>query len=210
MLGRGITLVGLPAILGELLGQSLHVLIAEGLGQDTGRGDGLILSVTFHDSGIRQVSIRQETVAVHDNGLGAYLQLVQRTMHGQDAGPQDIDMVYLFWGYHTYRPSLGITHYLVTQPFPLGGGKLLAVVKRGVVIAVWQNNGGGIDTAGQAATASLITARLNLARPRNNVSLKTWFYCLIITRVRRISTCVHNLSWSTRRDAFLRLSKQDR
>ena len=107
-----------------------------------------------------QVTIRLEAVAIDNDSLGAHLQTVKSTVHSKDAGVEDIDTVDFFGRNNAYRPSHSITLNLLAQCLSLLVGELLAVVEFVVMVIGRKDHGSGIDTAGKAATARLVTSRL--------------------------------------------------
>ena len=137
-MNRGrIALVGIPMILRVLLVQGKHTLIAVCLGQYAGCCYAHVLAIPLHDGGVRYIPIRLEAIAVHDNLLGANRQLVKGSMHGQYAGIEDIDLVYLLIVHNTHCPRNGIPLNDAAQLVTLLPTKLLGVVEQIIVIVGW-------------------------------------------------------------------------
>ena len=155
----GITFVTLPVVVGKLFCQAIHIIIAIGLGQNAGSSNGEIFAITFHDGGGRQRMIRRETISVDNNGFWAYLQLIQSTVHSQDRGTQNIDTIDFLRGDDTHRPGNGFALNHLTQCITSMFCKLFRVIKFGILIVRWQDNGRCIDTACQTSTACLVAAR---------------------------------------------------
>ena len=82
-------------------------------------------------------------------------------MHIQDAGVEDVDLVYFLRGDHAHCPGHGVVHNLLAQCIPTAVAHLLRVVEVGIVIVGRQYHRSGIDTAGKTATASLVAAGLD-------------------------------------------------
>lgn len=77
VLAGGVALVASPAILRALVVEGVHIVVAEGLGQNAGGGDGLVFAVALDDGGVGQGAVGLEAVAVDDYGFGSYAELVQ-------------------------------------------------------------------------------------------------------------------------------------
>ena len=103
-----------------------------------------------------------EAVAVNDDSLGAYRQLVQRTVHGKDGSVEDIHAIYLLWCDNTHRPCHGIALDNLAQLLATLVRQLLGIVELVVLIVFWKDDGSSIHAACQTATACFITACLYL------------------------------------------------
>ena len=103
MLLRGIAFVREPVILGVFLGETVHVVITVGLGEDRSGSDGEVLAVAFDDSGMGDVggnitnhgTVGTKAVTVDDDGLRTDGELIEGPVHGEDGGIEDIDLVNL-------------------------------------------------------------------------------------------------------------------
>ena len=174
MLARGIPHVVLPVVLGILLCQVEHILVAMGLGEDAGSGDGLVFGVALHDAGVGESKtlpaplfrgelwgVGLEAVAIDDDGFGSHDELVESAMHGEEGGAEDVDAVDLLGGNNAHCPGEGIVLNLLAQFVALLGGELLGVVEGRIVVVGGQDDGGSIDASSQATTACLVAAGLN-------------------------------------------------
>lgn len=52
-----------------------------------------------------KIMIGNKTVAIYYDIFGPYSELVERPMHGQDAGAKYVYFVYFLGSYYTYGPS---------------------------------------------------------------------------------------------------------
>ena len=90
MLLGGIAFVLSPVILWIFLGQLVHIIIAIGLGQNRGCCNCQVFAVAFYNSGVGQylsagcILLGLETVAVDNDSLRTYLELIKCTMHSED------------------------------------------------------------------------------------------------------------------------------
>ena len=74
MLFCGIALVAPPIVLGIFLGKTIHIVITTGLGKDAGSSYGEILAITLYYSGIGEIVIWLEAIAIYDDCLGTDFQ----------------------------------------------------------------------------------------------------------------------------------------
>ena len=102
-----------------------------------------------------------ETVAVDDKFLGSDLQLVERTVHGQETGMKNIDLIDLLRRDDADSPRHRIMLNDLSELIALLGRELFRVVEQRIVVVTRQDDGGSIDTACQASAAGLIAAGLN-------------------------------------------------
>ena len=75
-----------------------------------------------------KIMIGNKTVAIYNDIFGPYSELVERPMHGQDAGAEYVYFVYFLGSYHTYGPSQRIVLYLHAQFISLVRRKLFGIV----------------------------------------------------------------------------------
>ena len=155
---RGIALILLPVVVGIFLSKTVHVFVAECLGEDARCGYRLILAVAFHYRCVGQVAVGSEAVAVDDDGFGAHGELVERAVHGEEAGVEYVYAVYLLGRNHAYSPRHGVVHYLVAQRASRFLGELLRVVEQSVVVVGRQNDCGGVYASGKTASAGFVAA----------------------------------------------------
>ena len=165
VLGSGVAGVVVPSVEGKLLVEPHHAVVAVGLGEDGGGGDGEVGGVALDDAVVGndlsvalRVVVGIEAVAVDDEVVGTHGELVDGTVHGGDAGTQDVHLVNLLVRDDAHGPTDGIALNLLAQLVALSGRQLLRVVQQGVLIVGSQNHGGGIHRSGQTATPGLVAA----------------------------------------------------
>ena len=146
----------IPIVVRELFVQPVHIIITIRLGQNGCRRDGKILTVAFHNGGMRNIPVFPEAVTVDKQMLRAQLQPVNSAMHGKEGSVQDIYLVNLLGGDNTYRPCQRFFLDDLAQSVALLLGKLLGIVQQIVLEVFGQNNGGGIYGAGKTAASGLI------------------------------------------------------
>ena len=120
---RGIAFVGAPVVLGVFFGETVHVVVTVGLGEDRGSGDGEVLAVAFDDSGMGDVggnitnhgTVGTKAVTVDDDGLRTDGELIEGTVHGEDGGIEDIDLVNLLRRDDAHGPRYRIALDDLTQ-----------------------------------------------------------------------------------------------
>ena len=156
MLLGGIAHVVVPAILRIFLGNAAHILIAVRFRQNRRGSNAHHLSVALHDGLIGRVAIGLKLVAIDQNKLRAHLELVERTVHRQNRGVENVDAVDFFWPHmrHSPRQRLLLNHGAQQIALPLG--ELLAVVDNVVVKIGGQNHRGGGYRTHERSTTSLI------------------------------------------------------
>ena len=169
----GVTLVLGPAVLGVLLGQAVHVVVAVGLGENARRRYRQILAVALDDGRIWNEAVGLEAVAVNDDGLGAERQLVEGAVHGQYAGVEDVDLVDFLGRHHAHGPRQGVALNLAAQLVTATGRELLRVVEGVVNVVFGQDYRRGIHAAGKAAPPRLVASGLYEACV--HVALKHFF-----------------------------------
>ena len=161
MLGRGIALVMLPVVVGVLLVQAVHIVVAVGLGQDGGRCDVHQFAIALNHRLVGCVAIGLELITIDNNVLGAYLQPVQRAVHGQDRGVEDIDLINLLGRHDAECPRHRIALDILAQGIALLLGQLLRVIEQGMRVVSWEYHRRRIHITRQATTTRLIAARLH-------------------------------------------------
>ena len=80
---RWVALVAMPVILWIFLGKFVHIVVAVGLCEYAGGGNGEIFPIALHYCGMWQVVIGLEPVSVNYYCLWAHLQLVEGSVHGK-------------------------------------------------------------------------------------------------------------------------------
>ncbi len=151
-----IALVGVPVILGKLAVQPEHALIAVRLGQYAGSGYAHVSRIALHYGGVGKVSVGLEAVAVNDDFLRPHLQLVQRTVHGQDACIEDVYLVYLVIVHDAHRPCQRFALDDNTQLVAALLAQLLRVIEEGVRVSGREVGWRCIDGPGQPRSAGIV------------------------------------------------------
>lgn len=158
VLPGGIAFVVVPVVVRKLFVQTVHVVVAVGLGQNRGRSDGEVLAVTLYHRGMRDVGIGFEAVAVDEQVLGTYLQLGDGTVHGQERGVEDVDFINLLRSDDTDGPGQSLAFDDLAQGITLAFGQLFGVVEQVVTEILGQNDGSGIYGSGQATAACFVAS----------------------------------------------------
>ena len=127
---RGIALVRQPVVLGIFLRQSVHIVVTIGLGEDRSGSNREILAVALNNRRMREILVFLKPVAIHDDCLRTHLQLIQRTMHRQYRGVEDVDLVDLLRGDDAHRPGHSIALDDLTQLVALLLRQLLRIVEQ--------------------------------------------------------------------------------
>ena len=160
MLPGGITLVATPVVLRIFLGKTVHIVVTIGLGEDAGSCYGEILAVALYYCGVGQVMIWLEAIAVYYDCLGTHAQGIEGSVHGEDAGIEDVYLVDFPGSDNAKSPGYGIAlDYLAQGIAPLLG-ELLGVVEVGIAVVGREDDGSGIDTAGKTTSTGLIATSL--------------------------------------------------
>lgn len=115
----GVSLVFLPLIVGEVLGNGVHVVVPIGLCKDGSGGNGEVFPVAFDDGCVRNVGVGSEAVAIDEQMFGTDLELVHGAVHGKKGCFQDVDAVDFFGRDDAYCPSEGFLFDDGAQGIPL-------------------------------------------------------------------------------------------
>ena len=158
MFRGGVAFVVCPIVCGKFIRQAAHELIAMRLGEDGSGSDGKVGCVAFDDAAEGDLPSVSEVVAVHQHKLGSHRKLSDCKVHGmygrvKDVHPVDVRFRYLCDG---VCQSVTLDDFTKRNPFLLR--KLLGVVDVIVGIAVWKNDGGSADRAGETTTSYFITS----------------------------------------------------
>ena len=159
-LGR-IAGIAVPPIVRVLLMEFRHIVVAVSLGKYRRRSDGEVFAIALDDRRVRKVVVFVESVAVDDERLRTHLQLVDSTVHGGDAGTEDVHLVDFLRTDDTHSPCYGVALNLLTQHIALLRCELFGVVQEVVMIVLGQNHGCRIDTASQTSASSLVASCLH-------------------------------------------------
>ena len=116
---------------GELLVKLQHEVVAVRLGQDACSSYAHVLAVAFDDGRVGKVLVRHEAVAIDDDFLRSQLELVEGAVHGQDAGTEYVDLVYLFVCDDAHCPGKCLSLYDFPEGITLLLAELLGVVQHG-------------------------------------------------------------------------------
>lgn len=158
MSGGGIAFVLVPMVLGIILMDAEHVVVAVGLGKNGGGGDVHVGGVALDDGGMGDVFVGHEAVAVDEEVLGTDAELRHGTVHGEDAGAEDVYLVDFLVGDHAHSPGKGFALDDFTQLVAVALGELLGVIQQVVLEILRQDDGSGIDGACKASAAGLVAA----------------------------------------------------
>lgn len=104
------------------------------------------------------IGIGAKTIAVYQQMLRTHTQGIDRPMHGQDRGIEDIETVNLFRRNDTYGPRHSLPLDDRAQGTPLAVGQLLGIIQQLITEIRGQDDRSGIDRSCQTTTAGLITA----------------------------------------------------
>ena len=102
-----------------------------------------------------------KTVAVNDKRFRTDAELCEGTVHGEEGGMKDIDLVDLLRCHDAYCPGHRLLLNLLPQGIALLLRQLLRVVEVGVVVVGRQDDGGSIDATGETATTGLVASGLH-------------------------------------------------
>ena len=86
----GIAEVAVPTILRVFLGECFHAVVTIGLGQHGGCRDGKVSGIALDDGVGGNLFVRAPAVAIDNDVLWPYSELIQCPLHGQDGAAQDI------------------------------------------------------------------------------------------------------------------------
>ena len=90
----GIAFIPVPAVGRVFLMYPVHVVVTISLGKDGCCGYREILAVALYYSGVGQVPVFFETVSVDKEMLRAHGESVDGSVHSEDGGVEDVDLVY--------------------------------------------------------------------------------------------------------------------
>ena len=102
-----------------------------------------------------------EPVAVYDESLWPYAQSGNGTVHGEERGMKDVNLIDFLGCHYAYRPRHGIALYLLAKGVATLLGQFLRVVELRIVVVGRQDDGCRINAASQATTPGLIAPCLN-------------------------------------------------
>ena len=138
--------------------EAVHVVVAAGLGQNGGGGDGQVFTVAFHNGAEGNVGVGLETIAVDDDEFRAHAELVECPVHGQNGSVENVDLVDFFGCHDTYGPRRRVALDNVAQGVSLSCREFFGVVELWICVVLWEDYGGGKDAACQTATPCLVAA----------------------------------------------------
>jgi len=159
----GVAGVAGPAVLGVVFCNGRHVSVAVGFGEDTGGGDGLVLSVALDDAFVRNGAVGDEKFTIDQQKIGTFPELIQGTVHRTVAGAKNVVFIDLLDTEAGHRPAVGVFLDLLAKFVASGFVQLFTVVEQGVVVAGGQNDGSGEYGAGQAAAPGFVAAGFGAA-----------------------------------------------
>lgn len=156
----GVALVLVPAVVGKKLVQLQHVSVAGGLGEYGSSCDGGIFAVAFDDAVMGQGGVRTEAIAIDEEQLGAWRELVDGAVHSQKGGLQDVDAVDFGRIYLRDSPADSVGFYELASCKSLLLSELFGIIEQGYVQVFGPDDSGSKDRAGEAASAGFVAAGL--------------------------------------------------
>ena len=111
----------------------------------------------------RQAAVGLEAVAVDNDGLGAHGEGIEGAVHGEYAGVEYVQAVYLLGRHHAQGPSYGVGLDDAAQGVTPAGRELLGVVELVVVVVGRQDDRRCVHAAGKAAATGFVAAGFNEA-----------------------------------------------
>ena len=129
MLRGAVTFVFGETVLRELPVVIHHQTIARNLGQHAGSGDGIAEAVALDDGGLGEME-RFHRAPIHEHVLRGRAQLVEREVHGQMSGLEDVDGVDLP-GFNLAEPEANLRMFRERgeKLFALPFGELLGIIQ---------------------------------------------------------------------------------
>jgi hypothetical protein len=118
-----------PAVFGSLLAQGSHVIITVSLGKNRGGCNGKIKLVPLNNGGVRDITVRLETVSVDDDVLRHNFQFIKSPVHGENRSIQDVYLVNFRIIVHSYSPGQGLCFYNGPKLVTLFLCELFGIVK---------------------------------------------------------------------------------
>ncbi len=128
----GVALVLFPAVVGVLLVEGGHVLIAIGFGEDAGGGDAEVFAIAFDDAMVGEIVVGNEEFAINEQLLGRGLELGDGAVHGRVAGAEDIELVNFLGAATSYGPDESVGLDQLAGGEAVGRLELFAVVDQRV------------------------------------------------------------------------------
>ena len=104
------------------------------------------------------IGIGAKTIAVYQQMLRTHTQGIDRPMHGQNRGIEDIETVNLFGRNDTYSPRHSLPFDDRAQGTPLAVGQLFGIIQLFIAEVRRQDDRSSIDRSCQTTTAGFITA----------------------------------------------------
>ena len=152
----GVACILIPAVLRMRFVELPHVRIAVGFGEDAGGCNAAELTIAFDDAVVWNVLVGVKAVAVYQQRLGAYGQLIDGAVHGQERGVEDVDFIDFLLIYRCHGPGKRAGFDVGAQFFALRLVELLGIVEEWMIKARGQNDGRCEHGASKAATAGFI------------------------------------------------------
>ena len=156
----GIALIAFPIIVGILLVQTHHILIAVSLSQDRGSSYIGILAIALDDTLNRYSLLSAKTIAIDSEKLSPQRESLDSEIHTFDGGIEDVYLIDTCSRNLLHRPRQSLLLDDTSQKVTLTLTHLLGVVEQRVVEVGWKDDRSSKDTTRQAATSRLIAARL--------------------------------------------------
>lgn len=132
VLGRTISLIGVPLVVRKFVVQVAHEIITVGLGENAGRSYRSINGIAFYHTLVLYLFIFGETVAIDQQELRFRFHFIQRQVHGLERSIQNIDAVDLFVIDARYAVADGIRFNIGAKRVTIFFVYLFGIVQQGM------------------------------------------------------------------------------
>lgn len=85
--------VFVPSVLGKLIMQLHHIVVAEGFGKYRCGGNGSQEVISLDNAVVRDVFVRYKAVSVNQQEVGHGGKLLNGSVHGKESCPEDVEPV---------------------------------------------------------------------------------------------------------------------
>jgi len=162
VLHRWIPCIAIPPILGMCLVKVFHEFVAVCFGQNTGSGNVQEPPVALYLCFMGNGSVGFESIAIHRNKMGLSAQIIERPVHRQHAGIENVDFVDFGWTATAHPPEKGFFFDNLSQRFALRLANLIGIVEPRMVKISGKNDRCRHYRTGQTTPASFIAASFEL------------------------------------------------
>ena len=138
-----------------------HVFVPVRFGEDGSRRNRHVFTVALNNTMMRNLLVRIKTIAVYQQALWFYSELVKSPVHCRKGSIQNIDLVDFMWVYSCYGP--GQCCFLNYLPEFIANIciQLFAVIQQGNGLRLIKNDCRRKYRSGKTSSSCLITTRLN-------------------------------------------------